>query len=456
SIKIENTTLADTFTLEKVTPSSTAANNKIKYCSPTDASCSYKTDSNCVTTGSLAAGTNCKIWFKSQNNDDANLYVTNDLINVYVKTSWAGGASSFEETTYFNGTTDQSIYAGGNFTSPGNHVAKWDGSNWSQLSSGTNGEVHALNIRASNTDLYAGGSFSSPGSNIARWNGFNWSTVTNEPNGLVRTITDEKRTINFNDNILYVGGDFTSPAYCLIKCDANDACSALANANLTSGSVYSLTHGGTYLYVGGSFAIGASSYAFNAYKTAGSYWNYVVTGTVNNRVYATTTDSPGREEVSIGGAFTVPGNTFGRWASAWVVVPGTNGYIYALNSVTINNASNIFDVYAGGNFSGPSNNIAVWHSSTNTWSALGAGIDPAFGSIYAITSISDSQTLPTQTNIYAGGSFSLSPSNYIAMWDGTNWSSIGPNNINGDVRALTYATSLSLAYDHYNPGPPSE
>ena len=52
------------------------------------------------------------------------------------------------------------LYAGGGFTTAGgiaaNYIAKWNGSSWSALGSGMNGDcVYALAV--SGSDLYAGG-----------------------------------------------------------------------------------------------------------------------------------------------------------------------------------------------------------------------------------------------------------------------------------------------------------
>jgi hypothetical protein len=57
------------------------------------------------------------------------------------------------------------LYVGGDFTTIGNisanNVAKWDGSSWSALGSGVNGNVRALTIL--NGEIYAGGTFTTAG-----------------------------------------------------------------------------------------------------------------------------------------------------------------------------------------------------------------------------------------------------------------------------------------------------
>lgn len=89
------------------------------------------------------------------------------------------GVASVNALAIYNGE----LYAGGTFTqagtSPVNYIAKWDGSNWQPLTSGTNGAVKALCVY--NNELYVGGTFTDAGgvtvSNIAKWNGTTWSDV---------------------------------------------------------------------------------------------------------------------------------------------------------------------------------------------------------------------------------------------------------------------------------------
>jgi hypothetical protein len=67
--------------------------------------------------------------------------------------------------------SDDNLYAGGSFTTaggvPANGIAKWDGTNWSGLGSGTSGRVHALALTGS--DLYLGGSFQMAGGRVSAY-----------------------------------------------------------------------------------------------------------------------------------------------------------------------------------------------------------------------------------------------------------------------------------------------
>jgi hypothetical protein len=85
----------------------------------------------------------------------------------------------------FDDGTGPALFAGGYFMNVGgveaSCVARWDGTSWSALGSGTDGSVYALAVfddgADGHPDLYAGGSFSVAGgissSQIAQWFGGN-------------------------------------------------------------------------------------------------------------------------------------------------------------------------------------------------------------------------------------------------------------------------------------------
>ncbi len=94
--------------------------------------------------------------------------------------AWAYGVGAYALTTLPNGD----LVAGGNFAWAGSvsapSIARWDGTSWSALGSGTSGAVYSLTT-LSGGDLVAGGWFLMAGgvsaNNIARWNGTAWSPL---------------------------------------------------------------------------------------------------------------------------------------------------------------------------------------------------------------------------------------------------------------------------------------
>jgi hypothetical protein len=106
------------------------------------------------------------------------------------------------------------LVAGGYFTAAGGvsaeNIARWNGTSWSALGSGTNSVVNALMVLP-NGDLVAAGGFSLAGgsavSRVARWDGASWSALGSGVTGQVHTVT----ALAGGD--LVVGGSFVTGAF---------------------------------------------------------------------------------------------------------------------------------------------------------------------------------------------------------------------------------------------------
>ncbi|MBX2992954.1 MAG: T9SS type A sorting domain-containing protein, partial [Bacteroidetes bacterium] len=113
------------------------------------------------------------------------------------------------------------LYAAGHFTIAGgvnaSKVAKWDGNSWSALGSGLNSATYALAAMPNGqggTDLYAGGEFSIAGgdsaSKIAKWNGSEWTRLGTGTSSVVEALYA-------SGSLLYVGGRFETAGGVLAK-----------------------------------------------------------------------------------------------------------------------------------------------------------------------------------------------------------------------------------------------
>jgi trimeric autotransporter adhesin len=141
-------------------------------------------------------------------------------------TAWSALGSGMDNVvlgfTEFDDDSDDgpALYVGGDFTTaggvPANRIAKWDGTVWSPLGNGMNGEVHALAVfddgSGGGSALYAGGVFSTAGTvraiGIAKWDGTAWSAVGGGVDNRVWSLRV------FDDGLgggpaLYVGGLFS-------------------------------------------------------------------------------------------------------------------------------------------------------------------------------------------------------------------------------------------------------
>ena len=241
--------------------------------------------------------------------------------------------------------------------------------------------------------------------------------------------------------------------------------SGMNNGSLV-GPVYAIAISGTDVYVGGFFLnVGNNGTSLNAAdyvaKWDGSNWsalgsNGAGNGSLNGWVYAIAISGT---DVYVGGLFTNVNNggtsltaadCIAKWDGTNWSALGSNGagggsLSGQVNAIAISGT----DVYVGGGFIDVNNNgtsltaadrIAKWDG-TN-WSALGSGIagnGSLNGSVLAI--------LVSGTDVYVGGAFtnvsnetSLPAADYVAKWDGTNWSALGSNGAsNGSLNYGVYA-----------------
>jgi hypothetical protein len=341
-----------------------------------------------------------------------------------------------------------------------NHIAQWNGSDWSALGNGVNDNVNAL--AASGGTLYVGGVFIQACGNaacnsgnltvnhIAQWNGSIWSALGNGVN-------DNVTALAASSSRLYAGGAFTQ-ACGNVACNSGNLTinhitqwngsdwSTLGNG--LDNAVLVLAVSGSSLYVGGFFGRTCDNAACNSGSLAASHiaqWNgsiWSALGNGMNRFVKALAVSG--NNLYVGGDFTSAGgltvNHIAQWnGSNWSALGnGVNGDVQALAV----SGSNLF---VGGSFSQVCgntacnsgnltvNNIAQWNGSD--WSALGSGVDNPINALVV-----------SGNNLYAGGAFDAVCGNaacnsgnlivnYVALWSGNNWFALG-NGVKGAVLAL--------------------
>jgi hypothetical protein len=202
---------------------------------------------------------------------------------------------------------------------------------------------------------------------------------------------------------------------------------------------------GTDIYVGGYFTgvgIGGTAVTGLNYiaKWDGSSWSALDKG-LN---YQVSTIAVSGTDLYVGGAFTGVGpegtvvsglNYIAKWnGTVWSALDqglgGLNGLTESVYTIEVSGN----DLYVGGNFSKVAdggtvvsglNNIAKWNGTT--WSALDKGLNSLVWDIAV-----------NGTDVYVGGQFTIVGTggtevfglNYIAKWDGKEWSSLG-SGLNG-------------------------
>jgi hypothetical protein len=199
--------------------------------------------------------------------------------------------------TVFDDGSGPALYAGGYFTTAGgvaaNDIAKWNGSSWAPLASGTTGQNSYVDALAMFDDgsgpaLYAGGHFAAAGgvaaNDIAKWNGASWAPLGSGVNDL-GTPTVDALTV-FDDGAgpaLYAGGLFTNVGG--VTADYIAKWNGASWSALGSGTNFEVEALGVFddgsapaLYAGGSFITAGGVTARNIAKWNGASWSSLGAG----------------------------------------------------------------------------------------------------------------------------------------------------------------------------------
>ena len=212
------------------------------------------------------------------------------------------------------GFQNDRVFVGGDFSSAGEtaarNIASWDPATdtWGTVGGGINGQV--FGIEALGDDLYVGGRFLGAGAvadlnerNIARWDGSEWHDLDSGTSEVIWTMGQ------YGDDLI-VGGDFDSAG--------SVATNYLARWNTTSGgwdnvsggvakdflpTVNAIVTNGSLLYVGGFFDSIAGEPARNVARYDGSSWEPLGSG-VDNFVFTMAADAG---KLYVAGAFAEAG-----------------------------------------------------------------------------------------------------------------------------------------------------
>jgi len=232
---------------------------------------------------------------------------------------------------------ENSLYAGGFFTmTPSgvvvNNIARWDGTAWKALGAGTPGVAGPVfDIERFDDGLgggpaiYVAGTFQlaggAPASNIARWNGSQWSPVGSGSNGFLRALAvfDDG-----NGAALYAGGATSNGSGALVVRRWNGM-SWQSVAESFNGTIMAMTvfddgtGSGPALFVGGSFtAINAvpPRAAQGVAKLTPTGWQPVASGGAA-AVFTFLPNPLGEPAMLVGGGFSSIGGASGHSVARW-------------------------------------------------------------------------------------------------------------------------------------------
>jgi len=345
--------------------------------------------------------------------------VTAGLLYFAVSASAAGpggwdhlGHGATTSTPALDGSVDAlnadnpgTLYVGGNFLNAGghaaaDHIASWNGTSWSTVGPGLNGDVHAIAYHAGK--VYAGGTFTNAGGNpnadfLAVWDGSHWSPFCTST-GPDPAFGGSVNALQIIGSTLYVGGSFQNGADI-------DSADYLVACNLTTGASSSTVDSAPHSFNGGVYALTADN-GGNLYA-GGQFINLEDIASADHVAY-------------------LSGGTWHAMGSG----PGAGGG--AVDSFVRSITSDGPNVYVGTdsvNVAGiaKADHVARWNGSA--WSAMGsntAGADGWFPASSFIYSMTTSGHL-----VFAAGSFQNANGNPladdIAYFNGTAWHSLGSN-----------------------------
>ncbi len=308
----------------------------------------------------------------------------------------------------FDDGSGEQVYAGGTFTmagdQPAQHIARWNGTEWSALSGGGTSEVLVAGVPAVHAlfsfddgegkALYAGGAFVRAGglvvNGIARYDGQQWSALGQGMGGSSIVVRD------------------------LIEFDGE-------------------------LYAAGSFTQAGGQTVGHVARWDGNQWQSLGNGLNNNAVAMTVFDDGNGPALYVGGVFTgffdasntlVSSPYLAKWdGETWSPVGNVqlNSHVSALAVFDDGDGPALFAgglfVWAGGTWAP---RIARWDG--GQWSNVGGG----FNDRVRVLEVFDDGTGPA---LYAGGELTVADEfndtgngavqvNHIARWDGMNWEAL--------------------------------
>ncbi len=367
-------------------------------------------------------------------------------------TSWSALGTGTNASVSALAVIGTDLYAGGLFSTAGgvaaNTIAKWNGSTWSALGSGMSNPSAVRALAVIGTDLYAGGFFTTAGgttvNNVARWDGSTWSALGGGVNATVVTLA-----VIGSD--LYVGGGFTNAGGSGANFLSRWNGSAWAPLGTSpNGGVQGLGASGTDLYAIGNFTTIGGTSANNVARWNGSAWSALGNGLLLNTAEQMSITASGADVYPVGnflGAGTVGAADVAHWdGSTWSIpntTPGAGiaGVANLYKSVrSLASASN-GDVYAGGIFDGAGDQLASGIARWNgvSWAPLGGGLTGVHTFLSGVTHGWAQSLAFVGTDLIAGGDFTAAggvPANNIARWNGTTWSALGTGTPNGIINAL--------------------
>ncbi len=364
---------------------------------------------------------------------------TNTVVNIFDGTNWTtigditGGTCVVEDFAFLG----SNLYVGGVFTGAGGNsavgLAKWDGTNWSNVGGLAFPIVYSMTTDG--TNLYIGGSFTNAGgiTNLAKWNGTNWSSVGGGIGYYSASILPAVNAVLWNQGQLYIGGNFTNAGNVattnLARWDGNTWSTIGGSIGTANDVVQCMAFLGSDLYIAGQFTTAGGVPALNIARWNGGVWSALGTGL--KAPPGSFVGAPGSTPVDgiafLGtdlyatGTFTNAGGLTATRVAKWDGVSWSS--LGVLNGTGVRAISNAGSIYLCGGFSLASNNIANHIARWDGAGWNGVTAKPANGTSTFVQGLSMGSD-----GLYMGGLFTAvgaTNASCVARFDGTNWNPLG-------------------------------
>jgi hypothetical protein len=345
------------------------------------------------------------------------------------------------------------LYAGGEFTSaggvPANRIARWDGVSWTPLAEGLGGEVpraYALAVFDEDADgpelpkLFVGGSFGSAGgqpiSYLARWDGSEWSQVGTGVVGWIQALAVLDRG---DGGHLIAGGFLTHAGDAVVSSVAQwdgESWSGLSHGLyawvncMTTLDIDGPGPGLPAVYMGGYITVASGAYVNNLARWDGERFS-TVNGGVDGWVGAVGVHDDGSgAALVVGGSFVTVGvNTaaanVAKWRGAWS--PLGSGLSTGASKMVVFDDGAGPALFAAGNVSYPNgwSSIGVVRWDGHAWWDVGLPTNGRFWGVTALAVLPDLDATPT---LFAAGEFVFADGRHewlVAKLNDHHWIPLG-------------------------------
>ena len=363
-------------------------------------------------------------------------YIMGVNINNNTSFSLANGFDGYVLALYYDKLSNR-LYAGGELRRDGygtrmNYISYFNFSLNTWIPMGlNNGNNPGLNnivytITSLGTDEYIGGSFTEDTNNVTLNRITRYDTITDTFYPLTTLTYGVKNIVytviyNNNDGYYYVGGNFQNAGgqqanniarYNISTQIWEPLIDTTTKKNGVDGIVYTIFYDSntSKLYVGGNFLKVSGNNYYNITYWDGTNWNFIGTDPNKNG-----TDGP---------IFTMTKDI----NNSYLYIGGKFNYT-DYNGTPIS-SSNLFY------------NLAYWNLNSLSWNYVGTsnlqnGTNDTVRTLYFDNG---------SNTLYVGGNFTqvnynivsgYTNANYIALWNGVSWSTIGNNGTNSSVNSIT-------------------